>query len=183
MYPESKAALERCVEAKTCCLQKPSLYTHVRPVVPYEWQMFVNPSWFRLPRNESVMKVGCIPNYEQEPYYVLRKTNATPRFDERFMDYGYNKMQHMRHLLYEGYRFFILSNCYAVDMPHRESRFKARYRSRSNDTRQLYMEFLYDRKWLRGRRQKERFCARNEHLSPFFYQSVVQWGVCGKQER
>ena len=46
-----------------------------------------------------------------------------------------------------------------------------------------YMEFLYDRKWLRGRRQKERFCARNEHLSPFFYQSVVQWGVCGKQER
>ena len=111
MYPGSKAALERCVEAKTCCLQKPALYTHVLPFFCDQSQMFVNPSWFRLPRNESVMKVACIPNYEQEPYYVLRKTNATPRFDERFMDYGYNKMQHMRHLLYEGYRFFILSNC------------------------------------------------------------------------
>ena len=145
--------------------------------------MFVNPSWFRLSPNATVVKVECIPNYEQEPYYVLKKTERTPRFDDRFIDYGYNKMQHMRHLLYEGYRFFVLSNCYAVDMPHTESRFKARYRSRSNDTRQLYMEFLYDRKWLRGRRQRERFCARNEHLSPFFYQSVVQWSVCGKQER
>ena len=144
---------------------------------PPSFQMFVNQHWFQLPQNESVMKVACIPNYEQEPYYVLRKTNNTPRFDERFVDYGYNKMQHMWHLLYEGYVFYILSNGYAMDMPHRESRFKARYRSRSNETRRLYIDFLYDKKWLKRRKQRERFCTRNEHLLPRFYQSVVNWSV------
>ena len=136
--------------------------------------MFVNPSWFRLSPNATVVKVECIPNYEQEPYYVLKKTERTPRFDDRFIDYGYNKMQHMRHLLYEGYSFYLLANCYAVDMPHKESGYKLRYRSQNNETRQLYIDFLYNRTWVRNRRQRERFYRREEYLSPYFYRSI-QW--------
>lgn len=41
-----------------------------------------------------------------------------PMFDERFINYGYNKVQWLEHLRYMGYDFQILTNGFAVDIPH-----------------------------------------------------------------
>ena len=121
--------------------------------------MFVTPSWFNLSTSSAIARINCIPNFEQEPYYVLKHTRFTPLYDERFVDYGYNKIQHMRHLTYIGYRFFILSNAYAVDMPHPQSDFRRLHISSHEKMKQLYIGFLYDKKWKTKIRQKMRYCS------------------------
>lgn len=39
-------------------------------------------------------------------------------FDERFKNYGYNKVQWVAHLRYSGYRFYVLGNDFAIDVAH-----------------------------------------------------------------
>ena len=51
-------------------------------------------------------------------YVVVRKSNVLPLFDERFVNYAYNKVQWLEHLRYRGYAFSILTNGFAVDVPH-----------------------------------------------------------------
>ena len=41
-------------------------------------------------------------------YLVLKYTSELPLFDERFVNYGYNKVQYVDHLRLRGYEFYIL---------------------------------------------------------------------------
>ena len=50
--------------------------------------------------------------------FVIVSKTALPQFDEDFVDYGYNKVQWLEHLRYMGYDFQILTNGFAVDIPH-----------------------------------------------------------------
>ena len=67
-------------------------------------------------------QVKCFKGDTQEPYVMVRKTPSLPRFSERFINYGYNKVQWLEHLRFVGYDYQILTNGFAVDIPH--SRFK-----------------------------------------------------------
>lgn len=49
---------------------------------------------------------------------MVRKTDILPLFDERFINYGFNKVQWIEHLRYLGFEYHILSQAYAIDMPH-----------------------------------------------------------------
>ena len=49
---------------------------------------------------------------------MVRKVSAMPRFDERFVNYGYNKVQWVAHLRYAGYRFYVLGTDFAMDVAH-----------------------------------------------------------------
>ena len=49
---------------------------------------------------------------------MVRKSESMPMFDERFINYGYNKVQWLEHLRYMGYDFQILTNVFAVDIAH-----------------------------------------------------------------
>lgn len=51
---------------------------------------------------------------------MVRKTKELPLFEEKFINYGFNKVQWIEHLRYRGYEFHVLSHAYAVDMPHKE---------------------------------------------------------------
>ena len=53
-------------------------------------------------------------------YVLLKRTPQTPLFDERFVDYGYNKVQLVEHLRAVGYHFYILTQAFAMDVPHEE---------------------------------------------------------------
>ena len=50
---------------------------------------------------------------------MVRKSLTMPMFDERFVNYGYNKVQWLEHLRFVGYDFQILTDGFAVDIPHR----------------------------------------------------------------
>lgn len=39
-------------------------------------------------------------------------------FDERFINYGYNKQQWVENLRYIGYKFAQLVQCFGIDIPH-----------------------------------------------------------------
>lgn len=54
-------------------------------------------------------------------YVMLRFDNSTLLFDERFIDYGCNKVQYIDHLRYMGYRFYIVSDAFATDVLHHDS--------------------------------------------------------------
>ena len=49
---------------------------------------------------------------------MLHYSPSLPLFGEQFVDYGYNKVQWLEHLRYMGYDFQILTNGFAVDIPH-----------------------------------------------------------------
>ena len=57
-------------------------------------------------------------NNIQEPYVVVKLTDDLPRFDERFINYGKNKVQWIIHLRMAGYQFHLLSHSFAIDVPH-----------------------------------------------------------------
>ena len=65
----------------------------------------------------------CFKGDTQEPYVMVRKVLAMPRFDERFVNYGYNKVQWLEHLRYVGYDFEVLTRGFAVDIPHKKSKY------------------------------------------------------------
>ncbi len=49
---------------------------------------------------------------------MIKKTNETPLFDERFINYGYNKIEWIETLRYTGYKFAVLINGFGMDVPH-----------------------------------------------------------------
>ena len=51
-------------------------------------------------------------------YLIVRKSDHLPLFDERFINYGYNKQQWVEHLRYIGYKFAQLVQGYGIDIPH-----------------------------------------------------------------
>lgn len=132
--------------------------------------MFVTHDWFSLNRSNPIATIQCIPNYEQEPYYILKKGAATPLYDERFVNYGYNKMQHMRHLTYVGYRFSILTNAFSLDLPHPQSKLKEQYLKFQDAMKTLYLAFLYDPMWTNQIRQSTRYCPKNRANSVLYRQ-------------
>ena len=54
---------------------------------------------------------------------MVRKVPGMPRFDERFVNYGYNKVQWLEHLRFVGYDFEVLTRGFAVDIPHKKSKY------------------------------------------------------------
>ena len=51
-------------------------------------------------------------------YLIVRRSASLPRFDERFVNYGYNKVQWVANLRYAGYRFYVLGTDFAMDVAH-----------------------------------------------------------------
>ena len=78
------------------------------------------PSWYIFADSIHVVKLKCMVADFQEPYVMLRNSYSTPLFEERFVNYGYNKVQLIEHLRSAGYTFYILTQAFAMDVPHEE---------------------------------------------------------------
>ena len=70
---------------------------------------------------KSFASVDCFRSNRYEPYVVLRKTPWTPRYEERFTGYGKNKIQHLVHLRYAGWRFSVIGRSFLTHFPHHKS--------------------------------------------------------------
>ena len=51
-------------------------------------------------------------------YLIVRTSTFLPYFDERFINYGYNKVQWVTNLRYIGFRFYVLGTDFAIDVAH-----------------------------------------------------------------
>ena len=116
-FPENKTDLVNCLCSDCCHVKKNLIRTHV----------YVSGEWFTTPSSVVVSKVKCFIADMQEPYVLLPRLNSTPLYDERFVNYGYNKVQQIEHLRAAGFEFFILNNAFVMDMPHPDSTFRRDY--------------------------------------------------------
>ena len=80
--------------------------------------MYTMPEWYLASPNAHVSRVRCFITDFMEPYVLLRYSPSTPLFAEQFVNYGYNKVQLVEHLRAANFKFFILHNAFAMDMPH-----------------------------------------------------------------
>ena len=132
--PETKDELIACMITKNCQSSKNGIRTH----------MYVMPEWITShSSNDSAIR--CFITDFQEPYVLLRYGESTPLFDERFINYGYNKVQLIEHLRSAGYQFYILNNQYAIDLPHPDSSYRKNYlkgiHREKSDMRSVYAVF------------------------------------------
>ena len=88
------------------------------------------PSWFGAPKTSVVSRLECAFTDFQEPfaytlpyrsrYVILKYTPSTPMYDERFVGYGYNKLQLIEHLRTANYKFYLLNHAFMIDLAHKE---------------------------------------------------------------
>ena len=80
--------------------------------------MYTLPQWFRM--SGTVSRVRCFTMDFQEPYFILPFHKDAIVFDDRFWNYGYNKVQLFEHLRAANYKFYILNQVFLMDLPHPE---------------------------------------------------------------
>ena len=115
---------------------------------------------------------------------MVKRWKGLPLFDSRFINYGYNKNQWIEHLRYLGFEFYVLSQSYAVDMPHSMYRSIATvsYRSgfaktfnkgfvkRDVEILHLYRRFLYEIRHESKDESRIILCLPNSTFSPYLSQ-------------
>lgn len=79
--------------------------------------------------------IPCFKNVRYEPYVILKKTPTTPLFEERFVGYGKNKIQHINHLRFAGYKFQVLPKAFVIHMPHMTSQSKRAWKTQHTGQR------------------------------------------------
>jgi len=74
----------------------------------------------------EVRPIDCFRSNRYEPYVVVRADRrVVPPYDERFVGYGKNKIQHVSHLRRMGFLFAVLPRQFLVHVPHPRSRDKS----------------------------------------------------------
>ena len=83
--------------------------------------------WLDSNYTQPLTLVKCFVKDKQEPYVILKKTEGMPRFDERFVNYGYNKVEFLTELRYSGWRFYVLGTAFGIDVPHPRSKYQQKF--------------------------------------------------------
>ena len=107
-YPETKKQLVSCMKTGGCTIFRPASLTH----------NYLPKKWTTLPASRQVVYVPCFKERFLEPYVMVKRSSSLPYFDERFINYGFNKVQWIENMRYLGYEFYVLAQAYAVDIPH-----------------------------------------------------------------
>lgn len=70
-------------------------------------------------------------------YLLVQKVDSLPLYDERFVGYGWNKVQWIEHLRYIGYRFYVFNSGFIIHCPHPEFPIPSLITIRSESQRQF----------------------------------------------
>lgn len=102
--PGTKKALNACIARHRCSTFRPKEHLHVFFAHCLQNEDYFFPEWYTENYAPLLTPVKCFKGDTQEPYVMVRKTTSLPRFDERFVNYGYNKVQWLEHLRFVGLR-------------------------------------------------------------------------------
>ena len=68
--------------------------------------------------NPGIQDIDCIPFIEYEPYLLWHHDDSSILYDERFFDYGFDKISHMNNLRMNSFRFHTILGVFGFDLPH-----------------------------------------------------------------
>ncbi|CAM9889182.1 unnamed protein product, partial [Ectocarpus sp. 8 AP-2014] len=114
--PETIADLKPCLETNTCGRFDAANQSGQGTAYVYYWR-----SMLRQPNQRTLEHILCFKSHRFEPYLVVRKTALLPKFDERFLGYGKNKIQWINHLRYSGFSFYVMPVNFVIHAPHPKS--------------------------------------------------------------
>jgi hypothetical protein len=87
-------------------------------------------TWFGQKSN-TIVPIECVMSSKYEPYMVVRYCRDTPRFQEAFTGYGWNKISWIQHILHLGYKLFRVGGGFCVHVPHKSSPAKNKWTGRT----------------------------------------------------
>ena len=58
---------------------------------------------------------------------MVKRSSFLPKFDERFVNYGKDKISWIENLRYNGYLFAVITGSFAIDIPHPRSLYAQRF--------------------------------------------------------
>lgn len=73
-------------------------------------------SWWH--ETNIIQELPCFPFKLMEPYAVIHVDNNLIYYNEKFFNYGYNKVQHILKLRTSGYQFKVVTGVFSFDAPH-----------------------------------------------------------------
>ena len=82
--------------------------------------MYIMPEWYIAKQSSTISRIRCFITDFMEPYVLVKYSPKLPFFYERFINYGYNKVQYFENLRQMGFTFYILNHAFALDFPHPE---------------------------------------------------------------
>lgn len=125
-------------------------------------------AWFQKEYERVLTNMTCFPGVTQEPYVVVKHTHHIPLFDERFQNYGFNKVQWIEHLRFRGFVFSVLSGGWGFDLPHEKSihrdSFDSEGGTESNNLK--YITFRHELKMCEQNREVHKLCTRRMLVRP-----------------
>lgn len=151
--PYTMNDLQRCIKIRKCNYVKKHLFTHY----------YVSPSWAHQQRQKNPPRAyvyNCWKNIYQEPYLLVKRNDSVTYFNERFINYGFNKISYVETLRLEGYHFYLAGRMFAFDLPHAPSKYQKSHVSKLGQgnyiTNSIYMQRLKVR--TRGRQNVLPIC-------------------------
>lgn len=114
-FPRSKAELVNMLDSGTLFTFRYHVWTRGHAPTDYSrWKSATSP-----------YKITWEPDFE--PYIVVHKD--IPKYDTRFVGFGWNKVSHIMELHAQGYEFIVLPSAFIIHMPHAPSFDIAKFRS------------------------------------------------------
>jgi hypothetical protein len=164
---EETVPLTPCVTHAECLARIPATYEDITKCVDERrCQMFYavysntshsstdHPRWLSPSFTQKTFPLLCFHSIRYEPYVVLPRLPSTPLYNERFVGYGKNKIQHITHLRFVGFNFRVVAKGFLFHQAHQMSTAKVSWLTTDSGLNkrmtQLFQEFKLslERKYL-----------------------------------
>ena len=112
---------------------------------------------------------------------ILRRDNDTPLFNKYFTNYGYNKVQWVTTLRYQGWRFYVLGTGFAIDVAHPRSEYQKEFLKNLKTKHITLNQNLYSKyldKLLKGKNQSVTKTCGRQHNEVDINASIDFYLVC-----
>ncbi|KAK8799663.1 hypothetical protein WA158_006211 [Blastocystis sp. Blastoise] len=115
--PHDLFELNSCIHDNQCDIFKRKILTHNSTNYPLYWKYSLEVT----KHNHDLYPLTCFDSDGYEPYIMVKKTSSLPTFDERFYNYGMNKLLYIYELRIKHYNMNILTKSFLIHIPHPKS--------------------------------------------------------------
>lgn len=99
--------------------------------------------WYELATNTNSIHAAYYMEWEKpcEPFILLPKMGV-PKYDERFVQYGYNRISHICELHVAGWQFTVLNNAFLIHVGFKTGNKESFHSSKDEDMKSNYIKLI-----------------------------------------